>query len=442
MKSFRLPVILILAGLLLVTFFVFIHQASQAKEPDPPFPGNAYLELMSSTNPGQANSSSSEQVAPHTLASTDIMTNVLDVDDNKIHGLIYYDGYLWASTRTQPARILKINPSTLKVETSGRIILEVDQDYGEDIVAAQGYLWVILYTDPAQLIRVDPDTVTAEVATTFRRADFIFGASLEYAFGSLWAGGRENIVQIDISEPLTPTYQSYDYSSLVIDHTGLFSALTGSQNYLWGSMLQVELATEEVISSTVVRIDPDIPTEILSTTVSVVYPDDIAHTGSHLYISSEDIGNPSDIYQFASDPSTYTVTRVADSASYGTFLNPLDPETFWGVYRGSPGIIKNFDLSPSAMVTITLPVNFDDPNELAFDENGNMYVTTWMTPTGLLKYPVPISVTDLSISQSGSDAILNWGHLGEEVIYYQVWRRHFLPDWRSDIGRSWWCPDR
>ena len=432
MNSFRLVAILMLTGLLLLTFFAFIDQTAQAQDPDPPFPGNAYLELRPSARTPQDKSPLSAQAAPQALNGTDIMTNVLDPGDDYIHGFIYYDGNLWASTRTKPARILKIDPSTLDVETGGRIELASRYDYGDDIVAAKGYIWVILFTDPdlinpdpVRLIRVDPDTVTAEVAIEFKKQDFLFGASIEYAFGSLWAGGREKITRIDISEPLTPTYQSYDYSSLVIDNTSLFSALTSSQNYLWGSMLQLKSDPEpagEVFASTVVKIDPDIPTEVLSTTISVIFPDDITYTGSHLYISSEDSGDPSDIYQFHSDPSTYTMTRAADSASYGTFLNPLDRETFWGVYRGSPGIIKKFDFSPSAMVTVTLPVNFDDPNELAFDENGNMYVTTWMTPTGIIKYPAPLSVSDLGIIQSGSDAVLNWGHLGGDVTYYQVWR--------------------
>jgi hypothetical protein len=437
MKSIHLLAILLLAGLLLITFFAFVDQTARADEPDPPFPADAYLNLRPYGSTRQDKPLPFTRVDPQALANTDVMTNVLDLGDNMIHGFIYYDGYLWGSTRTKPARILKIDPSTLEVDT--RIILASGQNYGDDIVAAQGYIWVILFTNPAQLIRVDPDTVTAEVAVTFDQLDFIFGASLEYAFGYLWAGGRERIAQIDISDPLTPTYQSYDYSSLVVDQSSLFNALTSNEDYLWGSMYQ--LIATEFLSSTVVRIDPDIPTNTLTETFSVIFPDDITYAGSHLYISSEDIGYPSDIYQFDTDPSTYTITRVADSASYGTFLNPLDHDILWGVYLGYPGIIKKFDLIPSALVTITLPLNFDDPNELAFDESGNMYATTWAAPAGIVKYPAPTRVTDLGISQSGSDVVLNWGHLGGDVTHYQVWRsteRSFTPgdDLSAKIGEA------
>ena len=39
-----------------------------------------------------------------------IKTKILEQGDNRIHGFTYYDGYLWASTRTSPCRILKIDP--------------------------------------------------------------------------------------------------------------------------------------------------------------------------------------------------------------------------------------------------------------------------------------------------------------------------------------------
>jgi hypothetical protein len=409
-----------------------MDQSAQAQEIDSPSPADEYLKLRPSVSTLQENPSSSTQADSHTLVSADIMTNVLGSGDSFIHGFIYYDGYLWASTRTQPARILKIDPTTLQVDSGGRVELETKQDYGDDIVAAEGYIWVILYTNPAQLIRIDPTTLTADVAILFELSELRYGSTLQYAFGYLWAGGREKIARIDISEPLTPTFQIYDYSSLVIEEdngTGIFTALTSSQNDLWGSMLQWA-DSKGYFSSTVVKIDPDLPTEILTSTISTIAPDDMTYSAEHLYISSEDSGEPSDIYQFASDLSTYTVTRAANSSSYGTFLNPLDPESLWGVYIGSPGIIKKFDLSPAAMVTNTLPVNFDDPNELAFDESGNMYVTTWTAPAGIVKYPAAPSVSDLSIRQSGSDVVLSWEHLGGNVTYYQVWRsteRSFSP---------------
>ena len=37
----------------------------------------------------------------------------LEPGDNQIHGFTYYNGYLWASTRTNPCRILRIDPVTL-----------------------------------------------------------------------------------------------------------------------------------------------------------------------------------------------------------------------------------------------------------------------------------------------------------------------------------------
>jgi len=129
--------------------------------------------------------------------SSAIKTRVMESGDNLIHGFIHYNGYLWASTRTNPARILKIDPDTLDYQ---RIVLSSGLNNGEGILAAEGYIWIILWTQPAKIIRVDPETLQWQVAITFGTSEFSYGSSLEYAFGYLWAGAWDRaLAKIDLS---------------------------------------------------------------------------------------------------------------------------------------------------------------------------------------------------------------------------------------------------
>ena len=46
--------------------------------------------------------------AGNPLSANGVITNILGPGDDQVHGLIYYNGSLWASTRTAPARILEL----------------------------------------------------------------------------------------------------------------------------------------------------------------------------------------------------------------------------------------------------------------------------------------------------------------------------------------------
>ena len=70
--------------------------------------------------------------------ATVVDSRELEPGDSFIHGFTYYNGYLWASTRTNPCRILRIDPVTLDYD---RIILDPGLNDGEDLIAAAGYIW-------------------------------------------------------------------------------------------------------------------------------------------------------------------------------------------------------------------------------------------------------------------------------------------------------------
>ncbi len=168
MKTLRLLVVLS-AGLLLVGGTIaMLNYPARAQD------SRSYLHLEPPAAPNPAASTQQTSTAKiDAVTAGEIISNTLGDGDNQIHGLIYHNGFLWASTRTYPARVLKINPETLAVEDS--VELDEGQNEGEDIVYANGYLWVVLFPTPnqfdaAQLIRVDPtaNTLSATTAITIQ----------------------------------------------------------------------------------------------------------------------------------------------------------------------------------------------------------------------------------------------------------------------------------
>jgi uncharacterized repeat protein (TIGR01451 family) len=395
MKLLRVFLPAVAAFLLLVVLFAWVTQTA----------------LANVSQPADFRAFDAGQPAPPQMPqSSDVISKFLPAGDNYIHGLIYYNGSLYASTRTAPdeARVLRIDPDTLEVTTS---ITLTSLENGEDIVAAQNYIWVILFTQPAVLVRVNPATLEWNIAVKFNETlakTMEAGETLKYAFGYLWAGGRERLAQIDISDPLNPTYSLYDFSFLNLSTSsgGLFGSLAFDNQFLWATYKQYTGTMGLVnYASSILKMDPTDPTGIYTKTdIPVGTPDDNVYTGGAYFVGSEESPNqttPSDIYKFSPDPTVYTATQAASSASYGLFANPDEPQFVWGAYVGSPGIVKKFDLNASPLLTVTLPSGFNDPSEIAFDPSGNVYITSWQAPAGIVKLTPQYLTADLRIGANG-----------------------------------------
>ncbi len=438
-----LPVIL--AGFLLLALFQRVNSIAHAEQPLPTQPAPPFLELVPSSVSGKSFLPSTP-LAPTAITADPVLMNVFAAGDELIHGLVYYNGFIYGSTRytnpdnPEPARILKIDPNTLTVV--GRATLTGLQD-AEDIEAANGYLWAITYMYPAQLVRIDPATMAWASVITFNTPYFLsYGTAVDYAFGYIWAAGLDTIVQVDISQPLTPTlHLRTDYSGLAINDAILFHALTHDTTHMWTAGYQfnaLPLPDGAYTADTYVRFDPLNPTTAYTpTTVTPLFPDDMAYLGSHLYSSSEAVA-PSDLFEFANDVTTYTSTHVANTGSYGTFAYPMDPGSFYSVYTntaGTPGTVIKFDLNLNNLISFYLPAGFGDASEMVFDPAGNMYVVTWQIPTHIVKYSSP-AVTNLAVTNSGGHSLLRWTHMGTVVDHYEVWastQPYFNP---GDVGST------
>jgi len=319
-----------------------------------------------------------------------IKTKILEQGDNRIHGFTYYDGYLWASTRTSPCRILKIDPDTLNYE---KIILSSGLNDGDDIISANGYVWTILYTSPSKIVKIDPGTLNWEVVITFKSNELKYGGSLEYAFGYLWAGGHGKLAKINLNDL---SYDVYDFSSVIGD--AQFHALSSGGGYMWGSCPSAKR---------ILRINPDNPTDYDSLYLSVPMTDDMTYINGYLYIGSE--VTPSYVYKISDDLTYYSV-KASDTICYGIFYHN---DTIWGAYVGTPGKLAEFDLNLNLKRLHELPSNFNNANEIAFDKTGNLYVTCWEKPAKIVK---------LSVQQINQSSLLylNTTHREKEVSAFKA----------------------
>lgn len=294
----------------------------------------------------------------------------LESGDNLIHGFTYAYGYLWASTRTYPTRILRIDPVTLNYH---RLTMPSGYNAAEDLIAFGNFIWAITYTNPARIIRINPNSLTWDEPVKFARGEFSYGGSLEYAFGYLWAGGEYGtLARIDLSNM---SYILYNYQEL----SNQIHALASGGNYIWATSFW---------DSSVVRINPVNPdNRTVLKHPDFFISDDIIFTGGHLFAASENV--PYKLFKFASDLSYKSVELP--SGSYGVFSVG---EEIWSTNIGSPGKILRFDQDLNLLGEHLLPSGYSHANELAFDpKHGDVFVTSWQSPAGIVKYRYSVTVS-------------------------------------------------
>ncbi len=422
---------------LLLLVFVFFQSFggavldATAQDATPTIPKPPYVEpepVKQDVKPG------GQLLQGDALDASSESTLILSSGESKIHGLIYYDGYLWASTRTSPAKVIKINPASTPMAVVNSVTLATNRNDAEDIVAANGYVWTVAsetdelnYTGLTYLVRVDPATLAVQYTLLVEDAQnfLALGESLKYAHGKLWAGGYNYIAEIDITNPGSITFELHDYSALSQQDYVWATALTSDATHLWAIFGQGDFTPPSLTGSTIVRIDPANPVSYVSTDISEIFPDDMFYTNSHLYTSSEVTGQPSTAYKIPNTLTPYTTQLAYNGGiSYGVFFNPLDPYSFWGAFTSSPGKLIKFDLNLTNLWELDLPTtpsNFNNPSEIVFDGNGNMYVSTFTDPARIVRYTAPDAVT-VSISKSGNNAVLTWNNTDSLVDHYEIWR--------------------
>lgn len=368
-----------LATLLALAIIVATLAAGPAAAQGPAGP----LTIPEQPAPGQTDPGPSlAEVAPaatrsSALEATVALSRTLEPGDNLVHGLIVAEGALWASLRTSPARILRIDPATLAYQ---RITLSPGLNVADDIVAAEGAIWTITYTSPSRLIRIDPATLAWDVAATI---EGLYADSLAYAFGSLWVGGADRAIAR--VSPGDGRYELFTYPAL--PPRTLVHALTSGGGYLWANAVHYTaggfFTPSLPYASTILRISPASPDAPASVALDQYMHDDMAFFDGALYSGSEE--PPSYMHRISLDLAVERLPST-DAPSYGTFVNPGDPDHVWGAYLGNPGQVRIFHRDGTTAAVYSLPAGFRDANELAFGPDGSVYATAWESPARLVKF--------------------------------------------------------
>jgi len=298
-------------------------------------------------------------------------TKILDSGDNLIHGAIYHDSYLWFSTQTTPARIIKMNPLTLNYE---KVVLGSGLNYGDDIEYANNFIWVAIKTSPARLIKVTKTSLSWETAITFSSSELNGSQSLVYDYNYLWIGGHNGrIARVNLT---SLAYTVYDYSAVV--GSAFIHGITSGNNFVLATATRAGTYPAYVL-----KINYSNPTSydwvnIGDNTIS----DDIAYYDGYLYCATELY--PYRIYKInGANISDYTFAGVGSSACYGI---TAQYEKLWAYYYSAPGTIRKLNTSLSVLETIYLSTGYDSANEMVFSDDGIGFVTCWMSPARVVKF--------------------------------------------------------
>ena len=310
-----------------------------------------------------------DNISIHAIRST-----VLEDGDAYIHGLAYCDGYIWASTRTKPCRILRIDPVTLGYE---RIVLGDDAFEGEDLISADGALWIILYGPPSRVVRIDPQTCETETVVQFKQNELSRGGALVYAFDALWVGGGDGrMARIDLNDY---GYDLFDFST-ALGRLQIHSLAEGG-GFLWASSPLYRGESEEDNESIVLRIDPRCPDEYAAVFLrNLSTSDDMAYWGDRLYLGSEE--GATSVISIANEL-IWRSEGVGETGCNGLFLQG---STLWGAFNGEPGGLLRLNPESTSHDFLPLPEGLNHANELVFDPDGNrLYITCWENPTKIVR---------------------------------------------------------
>ena len=309
-------------------------------------------------------------------ASNVVAEKRFDSGDAYPRQLIFAHDYLWATTFTSPARLLKIDPDTLEHQ---RIIFDSAYPNATDMVATENAIWIIFGTDPTKIIKVNPSTLAWSEVVSFPSNELVFGGSLEYAYGYIWAGGYHNaLARIN---PINFSTEVFQYS-LTDNGTHFVNIVQGLDEYLWAATAS---AAGQGGLSEILKIDSADPTSYQTVQLTQKVSDDIAYAEGALFAVGEQ--NPSEIFKI-NDDLTYTTTQTI-GPSYGVSWSSID-QRLYATYATSPGLIKSFDTDLNELKSITLPTGYNSPNEIATDGERYLYATTWQNPFRLVKVDLTV----------------------------------------------------
>ena len=125
-----------------------------------------------------------------------------------LHGTYIRAGYIYTTDWNSPARVFKIETETLS--TIKKATLPSGWNWGNDITEGNGYLWVALYyTNDFKIARISPADLSFKAAINESNKKWYPMALASNKTNRIWCGTVENLIEIDISNPDSVTYNTY-----------------------------------------------------------------------------------------------------------------------------------------------------------------------------------------------------------------------------------------
>ena len=302
---------------------------------------------------------------PEVKAVSWYTTKILESGEDAIHGSTFYDGYVWFSTQTDPAKIIKMNRNTMSYSV---ITLDSGLNYGRDMKEAGGSIWVPISVMTTYLIKVNASTMAWEYAINFTAGEIQYGQSLTYTDDDyLWIGGQNGkLARVNITDL---TYDIYDYSAGIGSER--LHGLAHDDTYIWAVCN---------FGGDILQINRTLPTDYDNITIGHTFSDDVACLNGYFYAGAET--TPPIIYKIASDMSVEEITISGVEHTYGVFVFN---STIWACHYGVPGKIFKLTENLDIIRSITLPTDYNHANEIVFAEE-YMFVTCWLIPARVVRY--------------------------------------------------------
>jgi hypothetical protein len=312
-----------------------------------------------------------------------------------IHGLIYVNGYLYGSSRTNPAHILKINPSTLQ------IVKDVIPAHGslqaiycDDIVYVNGYIWTIdkdgyLYKFSTELDQLE-----------FWRIGYAYLQKVVYDQKYLYISGSSGFLC------------KFDLLNITFNIT----YISGSNNLHTMIIYEDYLYVVDVTYNRIFKLSKSNLTIVASSYLPyTLTTDDSCTDGTYIYLATET--NPSHIMRVTMSNlsvSCYEVNNM--DASYGIFIVQ---NTLVNLDMNNNNIWTFFLQNVTCKSKIMLKLQGEGGiNELAND-NTYIYLTQWTNPATIIKLEMNQILTGFSKLKNpdvNNDGIVNLKDAVEVIL--------------------------
>lgn len=347
----------------------------------------------------------------------------LSTGNNLIHGTIIVGDYLYATTRTSPARIIKLPLDDLASYTTTTLTNDGNHNRGETIgySKTKGKLYMVTARNSGscglRVVEVDPTTLVAtdvitDVPTNPSCSGFtsiVVDNNTLYVLNNGMSNGstaipkvlKYDLVSYTRTDEVDLNYTTAYAHAMEYDGEYLFVGSGPASGTTTNYVLKIDPATMDIVDS--------------NTTFGSTenFTDDIISMGEYIFVAEEQSANGTIrriLKDDLSDVDTIRIPGITGEAYSVTF----DGSHIWAVFNMSPGVLARIDSETLEVQMVQLPTGENAPNELLFD-GSRMYLTYWASPAKVARYYKPKFNTDVYVLDDNAGvktALTSTGNFG------------------------------